>query len=287
MTQYAGNAANFPIDFTIVSDNTDRTASSVNVALTALGDRTAWTKAHLVDGLLGGTYAPSSPLSISNLGTLSGSGPLTLTGDIFCDDLQADTVATNQITMPDGGVGVGHEFGTTYARINTDLQFKSTGRITTASPRSATLVLQNPFYADHANWKPILGSTFQNLALNTRCWAALPTIPRTFTITLVRAYVRGATGHVGLPATKFAMSLVRVDKSTGLSSSVFTNTQDPSASTGAYEVYHNFAISGSHVYTPATHRYYVEFTAESGANALAGFELYMVEVIGTYSVIGE
>ena len=76
MTQYAGNASNFPTDYTIVSDNTDRTASSVNVALTALGDRTAWLKAHAIDGLLGGTYTPSGALNISNLGTLSGSGLL-------------------------------------------------------------------------------------------------------------------------------------------------------------------------------------------------------------------
>ena len=293
MTQYAGNSANFPTDYTIVSDNTDRTASSVNVALTALGDRTAWLKAHAIDGLLGGTYNPSSPLNISNLGTLSGSGPLTLTGDITCDDITcddliADQITTNLVQLPNsGGTGIGHELSTTFARFDTDVMLKNASRVVLQTPRSTPIIVQAPFYANPTNWSHTLGSTFTNNVVNTRCWAALPNIPRTFTITAVRLYLRAGTGHVGLPTTKLSMSLVRVDKLTGISAVVFANTQDPSASVAAYEAYHNFALTGSHVYTPSTHKYYVEISAEVGTNALTGAEVYMSELVGTYNVIGE
>lgn len=45
--QYAGNPNNFPADFSIPDDADPPTAAAVNVALEALGDRTAWLRAFL------------------------------------------------------------------------------------------------------------------------------------------------------------------------------------------------------------------------------------------------
>ncbi len=292
MPQFSGNPANYPLNYTIPADNTQRSALSVNVAFQALGDRTAYLKANCVDGVNGGTY--SGPLTFTNVLGIQGSAGISITGDIECDGFQASSVACALYQMPDGGAGIGHEFSTTFFRVNTDMQFKTTGRITCASPRTLTAVLQSQLYSGNqsltpfqANWSHVSGSLMVNNFVGTRCWAALPSLPRTLVIQNIRAYVRGATGHVALPATRLAMQFVQVNKTTGTSVVLFANTQDPSASTAAYEVYHNFIISGSHTYTPNTHRYYVEFTAESGANALVGAEIYMVEIIGSYNVIGE
>jgi len=48
-SQYAGNPASFPIDFTIPDDGDAQDAASVDIAFEALGDRTAWLKAHLTN----------------------------------------------------------------------------------------------------------------------------------------------------------------------------------------------------------------------------------------------
>jgi len=292
MTQYAGNASNFPTDYTIVSDNTDRTASSVNVALTALGDRTAWLKAHAIDGLLGGTYTPSGPLNISNLGTLSGSGPLTLTGNISCNQLQANSIATALFTMPDGGIGIGHEFSTTFFRVNTDLTFKQTGSaIVSASTRSKTLVLQAPFYANPTHWAVLSGSTMSQLTIDTgvgrRLFANLDTGQYDCTITLARLWVKAATGHGVLPAVtdRLRFALYKQPKLGGSTVTVFADTGDPSGTVGNYEQYHSIPLSGAEVYTPATHRYYFEITGEKGANFVAGAEVYMIEIIFTYTIV--
>lgn len=313
MTQYAGNNANYPTDFTIVSDNTDRTASSVNVALTALGDRTAYINLRYMNGVDGGTYSPSSPLNISNLGTLSGAGPLTLTGDIFCDDLQADTMATNQFTMTDAGAGIGHELGQTYARINTDLTFKqTTSKLISSSTRSATLVLQGSFYHGLVDpvavsvpsvpttvnvtttpWLLTSGSLYTQRLIDTgvgrRLFANIPTLPRSCTITLARVYVRGATGHGVLPASneRFQFALYKQPKAGGATVTVFAQTADASGTIAAYETYHSITLTGSEVYTPSTHRYYFEITGEKGANYLANGEVYMIELIYTYTTLAE
>lgn len=305
MTQYAGNAASFPVDFTIVADNTDRTAVSVNVATEALGDRTAWLKAHIMDGLVGGTYAPSSPLNISNLGTLSGSGPMTLTGDFGCDDIQADSIACNTLIVTDGLGGIGHELGPTYFRSNTNITLKGTSSLVPDSPRSKTIVIQSPFYSGFTNqfWGTTPAVTtvnpnwyhagpainLQQIA-NTRTFCKLGGLPPTFTITLVRLWCRGATGHGTLPisADRFQFVVSRVHKLTGASSAVTASVADPSGTILAYETYHSITSAAiSHVYDPATYQYYVDVTGEKGANFVAQGEVYVVEVIGTYSKIGE
>lgn len=47
MTTYAGDPSNFPVDYIIPDDSTPPTASALNIANEALGDRTAWLKAVL------------------------------------------------------------------------------------------------------------------------------------------------------------------------------------------------------------------------------------------------
>jgi hypothetical protein len=60
-TQYPGNPAAFPVDFFIPDDSDDRDAATTNVALEALGDRTAWlAKSMLV------------PVGVAGLASLAG-----------------------------------------------------------------------------------------------------------------------------------------------------------------------------------------------------------------------
>lgn len=62
-SQYAGSAASFPADFTIPDDGDDIDAASVNVALEALGDRTANLKARNPYYLLKTHVATQEPAS--------------------------------------------------------------------------------------------------------------------------------------------------------------------------------------------------------------------------------
>src|SRR4051812_41306704 len=52
-SQYAGDSANFPDDYTIPDDSDPPTAAAVNIGLEALGDRTAFLRA-----LLGNAFVP-------------------------------------------------------------------------------------------------------------------------------------------------------------------------------------------------------------------------------------
>lgn len=52
-TPYAGNPAAFPTDYLIPDDGESKNATSVNVALEALGDRTAYLKARAINTIAG------------------------------------------------------------------------------------------------------------------------------------------------------------------------------------------------------------------------------------------
>jgi hypothetical protein len=62
-SQYAGNPASFPVDFTIPDDGEPRTAASVDIAFEALGDRTAYLNAAKTSLATPVTYTASTTVT--------------------------------------------------------------------------------------------------------------------------------------------------------------------------------------------------------------------------------
>lgn len=81
----------YPANLTIPDDGDLRDASSVNPAFEGLANRTAFLKAHMVDGVDGGSYTPAAPIAIGGAG-LAVSGPAALSGATF--DVAAGTTST-------------------------------------------------------------------------------------------------------------------------------------------------------------------------------------------------
>ena len=93
-SQYAGNPASFPVDFTIPDDGDPRNAASVNVAFEALGDRTAWLSTHREVYSVGDSIETGTSVGAGMLEPLDGS-------QIVIDNLlEDDLVFLNYTVFP-------------------------------------------------------------------------------------------------------------------------------------------------------------------------------------------
>jgi hypothetical protein len=90
----------------------------------------------------------------------------------------------------------------------------------------------------------------------------------------IGAYVTGGAGHSGLPATMPRLRLIRTSISGGTTThNELAGVNDPSASLGAYQQQHTIVLTGLTVPVtpPAPSAWtYLNFTGETGANALSG-----------------
>lgn len=276
MTQYAGDQNVFPTTYTIVSDNTARNASSINVSLEALGDRTAWLKYHSVNGIDGGTY--SGPLTFTNIQGISGPGNITVGGDISCNDLTAS-----------GGVGV---TGAIVAG-GSVTSFTSMFSPTYNYPLIRTFVrVQNSgfFYADPNQWGAdgTSAGLWVSSTAGTRCFSLLD-LPHNCTLVNLSVYVASAN-LANLPANaadRIKWNLKRTSKTGGGTTETIgsSNATDTSINTTAYRIMHPITQSSLfHLYDKENYRYHIEVTGDA---ITVGTKVYMVEAVFERGFNGE
>lgn len=92
-------------------------------------------------------------------------------------------------------------------------------------------------------------------------------LPSGVTIDALRVYI-DPSAHVSLPTiNKFIMSIIRRERSTNVETTVLSNTEDPSGSTGVYDAYHVIeATFSDHTIDNALYTYYVRVFGEDGMN---------------------
>jgi len=93
------------------------------------------------------------------------------------------------------------------------------------------------------------------------------------TITSLRVWVKGNTGHGGLPGTMPVASVYMVV--TDGTRTLLGSQVDTAATVGAYEAVHyiDVATTSTNISQANGARYFIDFTGESGANAVAGLAI--------------
>jgi hypothetical protein len=109
-------------------------------------------------------------------------------------------------------------------------------------------------------------------------------ISRRATVTAVVAHCKAAGGHGGLPGTPPNVRFGQLNVTTGVITNI-GSAADPSGTVGAYQAYHTIPISGLTQSLYTSNPYVVSVKGESGANALAGFEVYSIELVCTFTAI--
>lgn len=154
--------------------------------------------------------------------------------------------------------------------------------------RSVTITLDSRAIVDPANWLPSLTAVgvwvCQTTTANRPIW--LPFSPPVgMTLTGWEVYVKGAAGHVGLPAVMPQVQLGQYRIDTGAFTSI-SLVSDASANTANYQALHAVsATSLTHVVDRSVYRYTIGLNNESGANALVGLELHGARLTFTITAL--
>jgi hypothetical protein len=148
-------------------------------------------------------------------------------------------------------------------------------------------------FAMHGSiWLPL--NTLNNLdsrftfVLSPHCWEQtsvasagrliIPVpMPARGKVTGVTCDVKAAAAHAGLPATMPALALLR-QPADGSTVTVVASASDTSANTTAYQAAHQTSLGVLAHTVLTTGTYYVRYEGETGANSLAGLQLYRITV---------
>ncbi len=115
-------------------------------------------------------------------------------------------------------------------------------------------------------------------------------VPSGQELTGVDVYLKGGSGHAGLPASTPTVALDSVDVVTPAFGSYFqfgTDGTDTSANVTAYETHHHIHLTVSSSLDRSTSRYYLTITTESGANAAVGAVYYHPLCTYTRTKVGQ
>ncbi len=142
-----------------------------------------------------------------------------------------------------------------------------TTRVVTGTPSS---ISPHAVGAPPAEWVQYSLRAWQNVTIGGGLYIPIE-VPNGATITGASVTIDPAGAHVGLPAQMPELQLVKRAHSTGVSTDVGTAGVDGSASVVAYEAAHQVTKTAlTEVINNATHLYFLQLTAEAGANALVG-----------------
>lgn len=243
----------------------------------------------------GGTWSAASVIVIGGLG-------INITGPSVLDDITGSTI-TGDVTILAGGYIQVNDNAS--IALNGDLAFGATGTLVAVSgssctwnsgatfnctanatfngtltltttadialgSASVTRVQEGTPWASSSNWVPGSFGVASNAATGTTVYLPLD-IPNGATLTSVTVYAIGAPAHVALPAVMPAYSVL-VGATDG-SSSTLGAAIDASGTTAAFQANHATTLAVSAVTDRAAKRYFIEYTAESGANSLVGLKI--------------
>lgn len=252
-----------------------------------------------INGDDGGTWSPAAiiilggaglnvtgPATIGNIvsATVPASGLITVqSGGIIQVNASGSVVVNGTLTLSTTGAlaalsgsssvwNSGAVFNcTANATFNGTLTLTTTGNVLLGSS-SVTRVQEGTPWASTSNWIPdaAIPGGANNVTTGTKIYLPLD-LPSGATLTSVTVYATGAAGHAGLPAVMPMYSVL--EGATDGTTISYGGVVDPSATTAAFQVNHATTLAVSAATNRATKRYFIEYSAESGANALAGLKI--------------
>jgi hypothetical protein len=108
------------------------------------------------------------------------------------------------------------------------------------------------------------------------------------TLATLDVYVKGATGHPGLPSPIATARVIRYKLSDNTSTTLATQA-DTSADPTAYEARHTIAVVLNEVFDNSQYRYILQFDGEiafaDDANAVVGLSVYGAAAVGHTTVL--
>ena len=269
------------------------TFSRANPVGYALGERLPSADANIidlnqsraVDGYAGGSYSPSTAITILGRGLVVWGDGLGVYGALGVN-CSAMFNAAYSATFA-GGVNIaptatctiqdGATFGAENRADVTCTSYTRTVYINSTTPGVMSTHWIASFNATAAYW-------IQDSDTISTLYLPLAIVPAAGAITELEIQLQGETGHVGLPATMPSLSLMRQDPDG--STLVATNTQsDTSATVVAYEATHPITLTGLNV-QPLNYVWMVRVSGESSTNALAGLMVYSLKITWSSVSIG-
>lgn len=202
-----------------------------------------------INGDLGGTWAPSSPIIIGGSGVEIGGAGLTtstINGAWTCDSTpEAVGWKASNIDPNDGFI------------------FDAAKTFNAFLP---PVIMQSP---DHDWWRYIGDVLVQhNVSASWPAyWPIRPIIG--CTIVSIAIYLQATGTRVDLPTTVPRLLLRRRNIVTGTTEIIDMGASDPSANLGAYQSCHSITITPAHIVPGGAYHYYLYLIGESGTAALA------------------
>lgn len=168
------------------------------------------------------------------------------------------------------------------------LRMTGTANVTLAS-RSITRAAEHSPMSTAANWyADLFAPGIWDAADTTARTMVVPLhVPNGVTITAVTVYLKGAGGHVGLPATMPYISLWENAPAT-TATLIAGPTTDSAANAAAYDAVHAVTISGLSITSSrASKQYLLMVVSETGANSIAGLQYHGSTVTYTTTAYDE
>lgn len=281
-SQYAGDPEVFPADFTIPDDGDPTSASTVNVAFEALGDRTAfaWARLNVLPNhaALTAIAAPANGM----MRFVAGHGH-------YVFDTSATTgFAPFRLAADDSTVG-GWVAGSAH----------ETTKVVIVPPANTALSMSGAWGSPTFPFAPtypvsievfryVNGSVYYtpiNLFANEAYGISVPldqSLVNGSTLTQVRFQWQGNAAHAALPGLMPSFCVARVDKESGvvLSLSSTTFLSDTSANAAAYDLRHWVTLTPDqfNAIDKSTYGYFAFCWGEGGTNARTMAALHSIEL---------
>ena len=226
-----------------------------------------------IDGGAGGTYTPSSAITIGGAG-LGIAGPCLVSNTMSIGPTGSISIDAS------GTLGAGERTGITATAYSRTHYINATCRgVSLDEYNGATDAWTAEYLSDYVYWK-------QNTVGSTEGYLYLPLdfVPLAASITTLTMQLKGASGHAGLPTTMPRIALVR-QAPDGSGITVLDTAIDDSEDTTEYQAVHPVTLSGLNA-QPISYVYMVRITGEFGTNAATGLSVYSVAVTWSTNSIG-
>jgi hypothetical protein len=207
-----------------------------------------------LDAIGGGTYAPTADIALS-----AGGGDLNLNCDVNHGGTSTTAFGAATTLTLAGATGISG------AATITGSLTAGAGISYSVSSRSETRVATGLLYIPSLGVVGINDGTF-TLPTNNVDIQELD-IPHGVRLTSVTTWIDPPNDGV-LPGTRPKLKVVKVNQTTGVSTTIWAETTDPTAVLADYEAHHSFSATGADETIDRTlYSYYAQVTGESGADA--------------------
>lgn len=209
----------------------------------------------------------------------------------------AATSGGSAITLTDNGTGsiyVAKRVSPNLYNVAPTASPTFTGTVTQASatalssPLTDVRITASPLFDPTNADVTLTGSDVTTASTAVSTFHYVLPVPNGAILTDVKVYLKGATGHGGLPAIMPSMTITARNITTGAVTTVLASTPDSSGSTGAYEAVHSIDSGVLNTTVDRTVKaYVVSVTTEGSTNAMSGAKYYGVQATWTRSTMGD